>query len=142
MIICVVYVCVYIYTIYICIYSIYISIYREICVHMQPHGAIWSIWCHVWTSGDKWGNILALFSFSRDLVATGGAFGDFVLMAQSHRRICEACLLTSGEWGTGTVGGGRCKQGRGRYWNNARCKLMAPEANIILLFPVLSPVHG
>ena len=51
------------------------------------------------------------FSVSADIfVAKGGDFADFVLMGQSHRRICEACLFTKGEWDTGTVGGGGCKR--------------------------------
>ena len=100
--------------------------------HLEPNGADMCSHSICWR-----------FQVSTHLfvVAKGGSFADFVLMAQSRRRICEACLFTKGVWGTGTVGGGMCKHGRGRYWNSARCRLIVPEANTILGFPVLNPVH-
>ena len=111
-------------------------------MYKEPHGATWGHMVHLVPRLDKWGNILALFGVSRYLAAKGGAFADVVLMGQSHRRICEACLFTKGEWGMETIGGGgRCKQGRVRHWNTARCILINPEAHAILLFPVFGPVH-
>ena len=87
---------------------------------MEPHGATCGHIVHLVSRLDIWSPVgqtcapmgYRRFSVSADffVVAKGGAFADFVLMGQSNRRICEACLFAKGEWNTGTSGGGWCKR--------------------------------
>ena len=65
--------------------------------HLEPSGA------NMCSHSVYWRFEVSAYLF---VVAKGGAFADFVLMEQSRRRICEACLFTKGEWGTGTTGAG------------------------------------
>ena len=118
----------------------------DIYIERDPDTCVYGATCATWGNAvhlvsrlDIWGQIGANMCSDRIyrrpwvpadffVVAKGGVSADFVLMDQSHRRICEACLFTRGG-GHGDDWGRRCKQGWGRYWSSARCGLIIPEAN-------------